>query len=324
MCGIAGLWEQSGRTAPDAVAAIAGTMSDTLRHRGPDAGDVWLDPRAGLALGHRRLSIIDLSPAGAQPMVSSCGRFVTSYNGEIYNADELRSELQAAGRRFRGHSDTEIIVEGAAVWGVAETVQRLIGMFAIALWDRRDRVLYLVRDRVGIKPLYWAEFDGRLLFGSELKALRADPGWTPELDRDALLSFLRFGYVPAPDTIYRGVHKLPPGTILRVSADSPPVLSSYWSLQDIACQGQSARFSGSEDEAADALDALLRDAVRCRMVADVPLGAFLSGGIDSSTVVALMQAQSTRHVRTFSIGFHEAEYNEGENAAAVARHLGTE
>ena len=281
-------------------------MTDTLVHRGPDAGDVWLDPEAGLALGHRRLSIIDLSPAGAQPMVSSCGRFVISYNGEVYNADELRSELEAAGRRFRGYSDTEAIVEGAAVWGVEATVKRLIGMFAMALWDRRERALYLVRDRLGIKPLYWAEFDGRLLFGSELKALRADRSWTPELDRESLLSYLRFGYVPAPDTIYRGVHKLPPGTILRASAGSPPVVTPYWSLQDIARQGQSARFPGDEDEAADALDALLRDAIRRRMVADVPLGAFLSGGIDSSTVVALMQAQSTRPVRTFSIGFHEA------------------
>ena len=324
MCGIAGLWEQRGRTAPDALAVVAKAMTDTLVHRGPDAGDVWLDPQAGLALGHRRLSIVDLSPAGAQPMVSSCGRFVISYNGEIYNADELRPELEAAGRRFRGHSDTEAIVEGAAVWGVEATVKRLIGMFAMALWDRRDRALYLVRDRLGIKPLYWAEFDGRLLFGSELKALRADRSWTPELDRDALLSYLRFGYVPAPDTIYRRIHKLPPGTILRVSACGPPAVTPYWSLQDIARQGQSARFSGDEGEAADALDTLLRDAIGRRMVADVPLGAFLSGGIDSSTVVALMQVQSARPVRTFSIGFHEKEYNEGEDAAAVARHLGTQ
>jgi asparagine synthase (glutamine-hydrolysing) len=324
MCGIAGLWDQRGRTAPDALAAVAGAMTDTLRYRGPDLGDVWLDPEAGLALGHRRLSIIDLSPAGAQPMVSSCGRFVISYNGEVYNTDELRSDLKAAGRRFRGHSDTEAIVEGAAVWGVEATVKRLIGMFAMALWDRRDRALYLVRDRIGIKPLYWVEFDGRLLFGSELKALRADRGWAAELDRDSLLSYLRFGYVPAPDTIYRGAHKLPPGTILQVSPGRPPVVTPYWSLQDIARQGQNARFSGDEDEAVEALDTLLRDAVRRRMVADVPLGAFLSGGIDSSTVVALMQAQSPRPVRTFSIGFHEAEFNESENAAAVARHLGTE
>jgi asparagine synthase (glutamine-hydrolysing) len=299
-------------------------MADMLVHRGPDAGDVWLDPEAGLALGHRRLSIIDLSPAGAQPMVSSCGRFVISYNGEVYNAGELRPELEAAGRRFRGHSDTEAIVEGAAVWGVEATVERLIGMFAMALWDRQERALYLVRDRLGIKPLYWAEFDGRLLFGSELKALRANPGWAPELDRDAALSYLRFGYVPAPDTIYRRVYKLPAGTILQCSAGGQPVITPYWSLQDIARRGQSERFSGDEGDAADALDALLRDAIRRRMVADVPLGAFLSGGIDSSTVVALMQAQSSRPVRTFSIGFHEQEYNEGENAAAVARHLGTE
>lgn len=324
MCGVAGLWERCGRTSPDTRAAVARAMTDTLAHRGPDAGDVWLDDAAGLALGHRRLSIIDLSPAGAQPMVSSCGRFVISYNGEVYNADELRSELEAAGRKFRGHSDTEAIVEGAAVWGVEATVTRLIGMFAMALWDRHERTLHLVRDRLGIKPLFWAEFDGRLLFGSELKALRADRSWIPELDRDALLSYLRFGYVPAPDTIYRHVRKLPPGTILRVPASGPPVVTPYWSLHDIARQGQSARFSGDEEEAADKLDLLLRDAVRRRMIADVPLGAFLSGGIDSSTVVALMQAQSSSPVRTFSIGFHEKEYNESENAAAVARHLGTE
>jgi asparagine synthase (glutamine-hydrolysing) len=323
MCGIAGLWEQRGRRPARAFAATAEAMTDTLVHRGPDAGDVWLDPDAGLALGHRRLSIIDLSPAGAQPMVSSCGRFVISYNGEVYNADELRPELEAAGRRFRGYSDTEAIVEGAAVWGVEATIKRLIGMFAIALWDRRERTLYLVRDRLGIKPLYWAEFEGRLLFGSELKALRAEPSWAPELNRDALLSYMRFGYVPTPDTIYRRVYKLPPGTILRLSAGGAPEVTPYWSLHDIAREGQRARFSGDENEAADALDAMLRDAIRRRMVADVPLGAFLSGGIDSSTVVALMQAQSNRPVRTFSIGFHEREYNEGENAAAVARHLGT-
>jgi asparagine synthase (glutamine-hydrolysing) len=323
MCGIAGLWEQRGRRPARAFAATAEAMTDTLVHRGPDAGDVWLDPEAGFALGHRRLSIIDLSPAGAQPMVSSCGRFVISYNGEVYNADELRPELEAAGRRFRGYSDTEAIVEGAAVWGVEATIKRLIGMFAIALWDRRERTLYLVRDRLGIKPLYWAEFEGRLLFGSELKALRAEPSWAPELNRDALLSYMRFGYVPTPDTIYRRVYKLPPGTILRLSAGGAPEVTPYWSLHDIAREGQRARFSGDENEAADALDAMLRDAIRRRMVADVPLGAFLSGGIDSSTVVALMQAQSNRPVRTFSIGFHEREYNEGENAAAVARHLGT-
>ena len=281
-------------------------MTDTLVHRGPDAGDIWLDPEAGLALGHRRLSIIDLSPAGAQPMVSSCGRFVISYNGEVYNADELRPELEAAGRRFRGHSDTEAIVEGAAVWGVEATVKRLIGMFAMALWDRRERALYLVRDRLGIKPLYWAEFDGRLLFGSELKALRADRSWAPELDRDALLSYLRFGYVPAPDTIYRGVHKLPPGTILRCFGRQP-------ARRHAVLVASGHRPPGSERAASPATRTTppMRS-IRC---CGTRSGAawsptyrsapFCRAGSNSSTVVALMQAQSTRPVRTFSIGFHE-------------------
>lgn len=323
MCGIAGLWDRR-HTTPDALAAIVAAMTETIVNRGPDAGGTWVDREAGLALGNRRLAIVDLSPAGAQPMISSCGRFVISYNGEVYNADELRPELEAAGRRFRGRSDTEIIVEGAAEWGVKATVERLIGMFGIALWDRRDRVLYLVRDRLGIKPVYWADFNGRLLFGSELKVLRAERNWAPELDRNALAAYMRFGYVPAPLTIYRSVEKLPAGTILTARSDRAPTIAPYWSLADIARDGQRTRFPGGEDEAGEALEALLRDAVRRRMVADVPLGAFLSGGIDSSTVVALMQAQSARPVRTFSIGFSESSFDEARNAAAVARHLGTE
>lgn len=299
-------------------------MTEAIVYRGPDAGDVWVEETCGLALGHRRLSIVDLSSAGAQPMVSSCGRFVISYNGEIYNAEDLRPALEASGRRFRGYSDTEVIVEGVAAWGVAATVKRLIGMFALALWDRREEILYLVRDRLGIKPVYWADFGGRLLFGSELKALRADRHWTPELDRCALTAYMRFGYVPAPHSIYRGVQKLCPSSILTARKDRPPTITTYWSLDDIARRGQTERFVGDEVEAAEALDALLRDAVKRRMVADVPLGAFLSGGIDSSTVVALMQAQSARPVRTFSIGFRESGYDEAQNAAAVARHLGTE
>ncbi len=324
MCGVAGVWDRRRRSAPAALAAMAEAMTGTLRHRGPDAGAVYSDAEAGLALGHRRLSIVDLSPAGAQPMVSSCGRFVVSYNGEIYNAAELRPELEAAGRRFRGHCDTEIIIEGAAVWGVAATIRRLIGMFVIVLWDRRERVLYLIRDRLGIKPLYWAESDGRLLFGSELKALRAADGWTPALDRGSLSAYMRFGYVPAPHTIYRGVRKLEPGVILTLRDTGAPEIAPFWSLADVARAGQSGRLALSEDEATDQLDALLRDAIGRRMVADVPLGAFLSGGIDSSTVVALMQAQSTRPVRSFSIGFHERGYDEAQHAAAVARHLGTD
>jgi asparagine synthase (glutamine-hydrolysing) len=324
MCGIAGIWDRRRQSTPDALAAAAAAMTATLVHRGPDAGALWRDDAAGVALGHRRLSIVDLSPAGAQPMVSSCGRFVISYNGEVYNAAELKPELEAAGRSFRGHCDTEIIVEGAAVWGVEATIRRLIGMFAIALWDRQERALYLVRDRLGIKPVYWADCDGRILFGSELKALRADAHWTPALDRDALTAYLRFGYVPAPRTIYRGVQKLPPGMILVARASGAPTIAPFWSLADIARAGQAERRTLDEAEATDRLDALLRDAVGRRMVADVPLGAFLSGGIDSSTVVALMQAQSTRPVRSFSIGFHERGYDEAQHAAAVARHLGTD
>ena len=321
MCGIAGLLARNG----GGLAARARIMADALKHRGPDAGDVWADEPAGIALGHRRLSIVDLSPAGAQPMVSSCGRFVISYNGEAYNADELRPELERAGRKFRGHCDTEVIVEGAAVWGVEATVKRLIGMFAMALWDRQERILYLVRDRLGIKPLYWTEIPGGgVLFGSELKALRADAGFRAALDRDALAAYLRFAYVPGGQSIYRGVQQLAPGTILAVRAGKPPEIRAFWTLEDIARVGQAGRFNGSEEEAAAELDDLLSDAVKRRMIADVPLGAFLSGGIDSSTVLALMQKSSARPVRSFSIGFREKGFDEAQHAAAVAGHLGTD
>jgi len=324
MCGVAGVWDRRRLRPAEALRATVSAMTHAMAHRGPDGHGIWTKPELGLGLGHRRLSIVDLSPAGAQPMISSCGRFVISYNGEIYNATELRLELERAGRRFRGHSDTEVIIEGAAVWGIESTIRRLIGMFAIALWDQRDQVLYLIRDRLGIKPVYWAEFNGCFIFGSELKALRASSGWSPELDQDALAAYLRFGYVPAPFTIYRGVQKLEPGTILTLSGERPVAITSYWSLEEIAREGQRARFSGDEQDGLEALEALLRDAVKRRMVADVPLGAFLSGGIDSSTVAALMQAQSPRPVRTFSIGFSEAGYDETKHAGAVARHLGTE
>ncbi len=324
MCGVAGLWDPHARGGPDRLAAMAARMTGALHHRGPDAGDVWCDAAAGLALGHRRLSIIDLSPTGAQPMHSSCGRFVLSFNGEVYNFNELRPELEALGRRFRGHSDTEVILEGAAQWGVEPMIKRLIGMFALALWDRQARILYLVRDRLGIKPLYWSRRGERLIFGSELKALRADPEFEARLDRNALALFLRLSYVPAPATIYEGVKKLPPGTILIAREGAEPELRAFWSLEDVAREGLAARFAGSEDEAVGALDALLGDAVRRRMISDVPLGAFLSGGIDSSTVVALMQAKNPRKVRSFSIGFREQGYDEAPYAKAVAAHLGTD
>jgi len=324
MCGVAGLWDRRTASSADALCAAARRMAEVLHHRGPDDGGAWCDAATGIALGHRRLSIIDLSPAGAQPMVSSCGRFVISYNGEIYNADDLKPALQAAGRSFRGHSDTEVILEGIAVWGVEATVRRLIGMFAMALWDRSQRRLYLIRDRMGIKPMYWAAFGGTFLFASELKALRVQGGWPVELDRDSLVAYLRRRSVPGPGTVYRGVSKLPPGSILTLAADRPPEIKAYWTLEAVASAGQAARFQGGEKEAIDRLDGILGDAVRRCMVADVPLGGFLSGGIDSSTVLALMQANSARPVRSFSIGFSEQAYDEARHAAAVARHLGTD
>ena len=324
MCGVAGLFDYRARRTPEALTAQGRAMADALLHRGPDAGDVWTDAAAGIALGHRRLSIIDLSPAGAQPMVSSCGRFVVSYNGEVYNADALKPELEAAGRKFRGHCDTEVMVEGFAVWGIEATLKRLIGMFALALWDRQERALYLVRDRLGIKPMYWTETDGQLLFGSELKALRAVKDWTPALDRDAVAAYLRFAYVPGTRGIYQGVRQLATGTILVARADKPIEIREFWSMDEVARKGQADRFAGSEDEAVQILDALLGDAVKRRMVADVPLGAFLSGGIDSSTVLALMQKSSNRPVRSFSIGFHEKGFDEAPHAARVAKHLGTD
>jgi asparagine synthase (glutamine-hydrolysing) len=324
MCGIAGLWDRRRQAGAEALNATIARMTETLHHRGPDDGGTWSDAAAGLALGFRRLSIIDLSPAGAQPMVSACGRFVIVYNGEIYNTDELRAELRPLGRAFRGHSDTEVILEGMAHWGVEATTRRLNGMFAIALWDRAERRLSLIRDRLGIKPLYWAEFGGQIMFGSELKALRCLDDWPVELDRDCLTAYLRRRYLPGPGTIYRGVNKLPPGSILSVSSKGEAGIELYWKLEDVALAGLAQRFSGDAAESVDQLDALLGDTVRRTMVSDVPLGVFLSGGIDSSTVAALMQAGSMKAIRSFSIGFGEKAYDEAQYAAAVARHLGTD
>ncbi len=324
MCGIAGFVNHKQRFGPDELRAIATRMADRLEHRGPDDRGVWVDAASGVALGHTRLAIIDLSPAGAQPMVSACGRFVLSYNGEVFNAPELRAELEAEGRVFRGHSDTEVMVEGFAVWGVRQTVERLIGMFAFAAWDRSTRILTLGRDRLGIKPLYWGHIDGNLVFASELKALAVFPGWHPEIDSDALAAFMRYGYVPAPMSIYRGIHKLAPGTLLACVEAGAIRSAPYWSLREVARRGQADLLDLSDGEAQEAVETLLADAVRRRMVADVPLGMFLSGGIDSSTIAALMQAQSARPIRTFSIGFREKDYDEAADAKRVAAHLGTE
>jgi asparagine synthase (glutamine-hydrolysing) len=298
-------------------------MTDTLAHRGPDSRGIWYDAARGVGLGHRRLSIRDLSPAGAQPMTSSCGRYVIVYNGEVYSHDEIGSDLDRTDRKLKGHSDTEVIIEACAEWGVDRVVPRLIGMFAFALYDKKTGELVLIRDRLGIKPVYWGAIDGLLMFGSELKALRAVPGWQPRLDRDALSSFMRHNYIPAPAAIYKGIRKLEPGTMLRIGPDGEPRITRYWNLRSIVEASVRSRADVDEDQAIDGLDALLCDAVRRTLVSDVPIGALLSGGIDSSLVTALMAENAGRSVNTFSIGFAEKGYDEAPYAREVARHVGT-
>ena len=325
MCGIAGLIDQRLRSSADQLGDTADRMVETLTHRGPDSSGKWSDVENGIALAHRRLSIIDLSPNGAQPMTSASGRSIIAYNGEVYNFDEIRKALTAEGRGpFRGASDTEVVLEACETWGIEQAVKRFIGMFAFALWDRKTRTLTLVRDRLGIKPLYWAQFGDLFLFGSELKALRAHGRWSPQIDQDAIAAFMRHNYIPAPHTAYRGVSKLPPGSILQLGPQGRPKITAYWSLDDVVKEGRNNRLPDDDKTATDALETLLSDAVRQRMISDVPLGAFLSGGIDSSTVVALMQANSNRPVKTFSIGFSESGYDEAQYAKQVAAHLGTD
>jgi asparagine synthase (glutamine-hydrolysing) len=324
MCGLAGYFTRRDPVDGQLLAAMASAVT----HRGPDDAGTWLDPALGIGLAHRRLSIVDLSPAGHQPMHSASGRFVVAFNGEIYNHIELRTAL--GDLSWRGHSDTETLLAAIEAWGLEETLKKLVGMFAIALWDMRERTLFLARDRFGEKPLYYGWQKEVLLFGSELKALKAHPAFLGELDRDSITLLLRHNAIHAPRSIYRGISKLPPGTFLRLQTEAGltamqevrPV--QYWSLADLACAGQAAMFGGDPHEAVDELEAKLNDAIRLQMVADVPLGAFLSGGVDSSLVVALMQAQSSRPIRTFTIGFHEADFNEAVHAKAVARHLGTD
>jgi asparagine synthase (glutamine-hydrolysing) len=325
MCGLAGLLDLSGRTGSEDLETTLQEMTRTLRHRGPDDSGSWTDASSGIGLGLQRLAVIDLSPAGHQPMVSATGRYVLAFNGEIYNFKMLRRELEARGHAFRGHSDTEVILAAIEEWGLFAALGRFNGMFAIALWDAETRRLHLARDRVGEKPLYYG-WTGRLfLFGSELKAMRAHPAFRSEIDRNALAAYLRHKYVPTPTSIYEGTHKLPPGTVLTVDrAGATTVPTPYWSASEVAERGMDHPFEGSVEEATDALQSLLLDAVGLRMEADVPLGAFLSGGVDSSTVVALMQAQSAQPIRTFTIGFRDETYDEAPRASAVAAHLGTD
>ena len=327
MCGIAGFTCRNRSHSKSYLENIARRMGDVMHHRGPDEGDIWIDGNNGIVLTHRRLSVIDLSSAGSQPMVSACSRFVIVYNGEVYNSPELRAELEQRGHIFRGHSDTEVVLAAIAQWGIEAALRRMNGMFAFGLWDVQERALTLARDRVGKKPLYYGWCGDTFLFGSELKALRAHPDFDLDIDRDALGLFIQYSWIPAPYCIFKHVQKLPAGSFLTVTTQSTLESASpkvYWSARTLAERGARAPYSGSFEEATDGLDALLRDAVSGRMVADVSLGALLSGGIDSSTVVALMQAVSSRPVKTFSIGFHEPKFNEAKHALAIARHLGTD
>lgn len=325
MCGIAGFFTLPGSRPAEQMTDEVRRMTDAIVSRGPDDAGAWVDAEAGIALGHRRLSILDLSPLGHQPMTSACGRFVIVFNGEIYNYQHLRAELEAHGHAWRGHSDTEVMLAAFAQWGVLEATRRFNGMFAFALWDRRERVLHLGRDRLGEKPLFYGRVGGTFVFGSELKALRRFPGFHAAVDRASVCALLRYSYVPDPHCIYEGFHKLPPASLLSLRLpDEEEKPRLWWSLREVIERGQRTPFTGSEAEAMDAFEGLLKRAVGQRMVADVPLGAFLSGGVDSSLIVAMMQAQSARPVKTFTIGFDVPEYNEAVFAADVARHLRTD
>jgi asparagine synthase (glutamine-hydrolysing) len=326
MCGIAGIatWRNESALAGEIV-----RMTTTLIHRGPDDAGLWCDDEAGIGLGQRRLSIIDLSPQGHQPMTSASGRFVLSFNGEIYSHAQMRAELEAAGLEpaWRGRSDTEVLLACVEAWGIAGALDRAVGMFAISLWDRETRTLTLARDRLGEKPLYYGEVGGRLLFASELKALQAVSGDALRIDPDALAEFMRFGYVPAPMAIYRGIRKLPAGHWLQLRrvSDANAEPQPFWDVGGPQCEGLRDELTQADDsKLIDLVEQRLTEAVRLQMSSDVPLGAFLSGGVDSSTVVALMQAECSRQVRTFTIGFDQPGFNEAPFALAVARHLRTE
>lgn len=326
MCGLAGFIAsvQSKDGNRDAIQR----MSSTLVHRGPDDSGFWIDEKAIVALAHRRLAIQDITSLGHQPMMSESGRYVIVYNGEIYNFRVLQIELSKRGHRFRGHSDTEVLLAAIEAWGVRSAIGRFVGMFAFALWDRKDRTLILARDRIGEKPLYYGWQKSTFIFGSELKALRQHPDWEGDIDRDVLTLYMRYGYVPTPYSIYRGIYKLVPGTFLEVSLDAGPRTeiqpTVYWSAAQVAREEGREVFEGSDVEAIDSLEQLLFETLDEKLLSDVPLGAFLSGGYDSSLVAALMQNRSDGPVKTFTIGFQEDAYNEAQHAASVARYLGTD
>jgi asparagine synthase (glutamine-hydrolysing) len=322
MCGIAGIFSFKRSLGADQLGALAGRMNDALVHRGPDDHGVWVDAEQGMALAHRRLSIIDLSPEGHQPMVSASNRYIISFNGEIYNYRDLRTKLDC---QWRGQSDTEVLLAAIEAWGVEKTLPLLNGMFAFAVWDRQTKTLTLARDRMGEKPLYYGWVGDNFIFASELKALREVPHWPPAINRDALHLLMHYSYIPAPHSIYERVYKLLPASSISIhaglmSAEPTP----YWSFEAMVEQNSAKRLTCSRREAIDMLEQKLKFAVGERMMSDVPLGVFLSGGVDSSTIAALMQAQSTMPVKTFTIGFYDQSYDEAPYAKTIAQHLGTE
>jgi len=330
VCGLAGVIITGEKPVP--INDLVNLMGETLRHRGPDSGNNWLSVDDGVGFSHRRLSIVDLSAHGQQPMISHDRRYVLAYNGEIYNHLELRTriEREAPGFRWTGHSDTETLLECFSFWGVEKTLRELVGMFAICLWDSQEKSIVLARDRVGEKPLYYGSHNGIFAFGSELKALRKIDSWDFDINPDAVTSFLRYGYVPEPYSIFRGIHKVPPGTFLKIDSSNRRGKSSqkqttYWSLAEVARAGVSdpASFS-TTDEAISELEHLLSRSIKGQQMGDVPVGAFLSGGIDSSTIVALMQKHAPGKVKTFSVGFDDPAYDESVYASKIAKHLGTD
>ncbi len=324
MCGITGHIDGATRRSHEANRRLTEAMAETIHHRGPDGWGVWGDEAAHVYLAHRRLAIVDLSDAGAQPMATPDGRGHLSYNGEAYNAPSLRPELESAGYTFRGHSDTEVILYGCHKWGVVETARRLWGMFGFAYWDKQERRLWLVRDRLGKKPLYWTKNGDSFAFASEIRPLLLHPEVPREIDRSSVAEYLRTSYIAAPHSIIAGINKLEPGAVLSYAPETGDIqIQHYWQLKDALARGHVDPFSGSPQDAVAEAEALLSDATRIRLMSDVPLGAFLSGGVDSSVVTALMQQQGGDSTRTFSIGYQNADYDEGEDAARVAAHLGT-
>jgi len=323
MCGITGFWDIKAKNTLEQNSTILLAMTDEITHRGPDAFGVWSDALKGVFLGHRRLSIIDLSEHGAQPMVSSSNRYVITYNGEVFNAPELREELQNIGMCFRGHSDTEVVLAACEAWGIQNACSRFNGMFALAIWDSLEKKLILVRDRMGVKPLYWGIQNGILFFGSQLKSFKEHPLFQPKVSIDALSLYLKFNYITAPHTIYQHTYKVNSGHMVIIDNQLNSKEIPFWQVTDFV-QREGNLSDIHEEEYIELLEALLKDSVQKRMMSDVPIGAFLSGGIDSSLVVSFMQHLSTNPIKTFSIGFEEQSYNESAYAKAVAQHLGTD